>query len=189
MLIPENQLREGICRKCQRAGEVYRCKICGKEILYSNLDRLRGKKKHPFCEMCHKKRCDNTPKKAYPAPMQIAIVNGQVVQSKRPASRLTVNPTSTRPPVTQRTPAYRNTGTQTYNRPAANYTYQRQTQPQRQPQQWQPQQNKKPKGRFNKKIATVIVAIGGYFALKIFGPAIIPLAILAVIVHHIRNDI
>lgn len=195
MLIPENQLREGICKECQRKGEVYRCKNCGKEILYSNLDRLRGNKKHPFCEMCFKKKYDTAPAKAYPAPMQIKIVNGQMVQSKRPASRVTVNPTSTRPPAAaQRTTAYRSTTTPTYNRTGYNYSSQMKQQPQRQPQQQpqrqpQQQQNNKPKGRFNKKIAAVIVAIGGYLALKTFGPAIIPLAILAVIVHHIRKDI
>ena len=194
-LVPENQMREGICKECQRKGEVYRCKNCGKEILYSNLDRLRGKKRHQFCEMCFKKKYDTASAKAYPAPMQITVVNGQMMQSKRPASRVTVNPTSTRPSAAaQRTTAYRSTTTPTYNRTGYNYSSQMKQQPQRQPQQQpqrqpQQQQNNKPKGRFNKKIAAVIVAIGGYLALKTFGPAIIPLAILAVIVHHIRKDI
>lgn len=184
-LVPVNQMKKGICKECQRTGEVYRCNICNRQILYSNLDRLMGKKRHPFCESCYKKKYGMMPlMKAYPAPAQISVVNGQMMQTKRPASRLTLNPTSTRPPATHRTSAYRQTyrpsNTPSYTRPAYNQY------------QYTPQQNQqkpqKPKGRFNKKIAGAIVAIGGYMAFKTFGFAVIPLAILAVVVHHIRKD-
>lgn len=51
--MPENQCQNGICRDCLNKGEVYRCKKCGKEILYTNYQRyVKNAKRFDICPEC-----------------------------------------------------------------------------------------------------------------------------------------
>lgn len=50
---PENQCQNGICRDCLNKGEVYRCKKCGKEILYTNYQKyVKNAKQFRVCPEC-----------------------------------------------------------------------------------------------------------------------------------------
>lgn len=51
--VPENQCQNGICRDCLNKGEVYRCKKCGKEILYTNYQKyVKNAKRFEVCPEC-----------------------------------------------------------------------------------------------------------------------------------------
>lgn len=51
--MPENQCQNGICRDCLNKGEVYKCKQCGKEILYTNYQRyVKNAKRFDVCPEC-----------------------------------------------------------------------------------------------------------------------------------------
>lgn len=51
--IPENQCQNGICRDCLKKGEVYKCKKCGKEILYTNYQKyVKNAKRFDVCPEC-----------------------------------------------------------------------------------------------------------------------------------------
>ena len=51
--IESNRLTEGICRECLNKGEIYHCKKCGKEILYSNYHKyIKKSKKYEICFDC-----------------------------------------------------------------------------------------------------------------------------------------
>ena len=51
--VPENQCQNGICRDCLNKGEVYRCKKCGKEILYTNYQKyVKNAKRFNVCPEC-----------------------------------------------------------------------------------------------------------------------------------------
>lgn len=51
--MPENQCQNGICRDCLNKGEVYRCKKCGKEILYTNYQKyVKNAKRFDVCTEC-----------------------------------------------------------------------------------------------------------------------------------------
>ena len=51
--MPENQCQNGICRDCLNKGEVYRCKKCGKEILYTNYQSyVKNAKRFDVCPEC-----------------------------------------------------------------------------------------------------------------------------------------
>lgn len=51
--VPENQCRNGICRDCLNKGEVYRCKKCGKEIIYTNFQKyVKNAKRFDVCPEC-----------------------------------------------------------------------------------------------------------------------------------------
>lgn len=51
--VPENQCQNGICRDCLNKGEVYRCKKCGKEILYTNYQKyIKNAKRFDVCPEC-----------------------------------------------------------------------------------------------------------------------------------------
>lgn len=50
----ENKCKQGICPNCLNKGEVYRCKRCGKELMYTNYEKyIKGSKKNKFCQECH----------------------------------------------------------------------------------------------------------------------------------------
>ena len=51
--IPEHQCKNGICQDCLNKGEVYRCKKCNKEIMYTNYQRyIKNSKRHDICTEC-----------------------------------------------------------------------------------------------------------------------------------------
>lgn len=51
--MPENQCQNGICRDCLNKGEVYKCKKCGKEIIYTNYQRyVKNAKRFDICQEC-----------------------------------------------------------------------------------------------------------------------------------------
>lgn len=51
--VPENQCKNGICRDCLNKGEVYKCKKCGKEILYTNYKKyIKRDKRFDICQEC-----------------------------------------------------------------------------------------------------------------------------------------
>ena len=51
--VAEHQSQNGICRNCLNKGEVYRCKKCGKEILYTNYQKYtKNTKHHDLCPQC-----------------------------------------------------------------------------------------------------------------------------------------
>lgn len=51
--MPENQCQNGICRDCLNKGEVYKCKKCGKEILYTNYQKyVKNAKRFDVCSEC-----------------------------------------------------------------------------------------------------------------------------------------
>ncbi len=51
--MPENQCQNGICRDCLNKGEVYKCKKCGKEILYTNYQKyVKNAKRFDICPEC-----------------------------------------------------------------------------------------------------------------------------------------
>lgn len=51
--VAENQCQNGICRECLNKGEVYRCKRCKNEILFSNYQKhIKNTKRHDICPDC-----------------------------------------------------------------------------------------------------------------------------------------
>lgn len=51
--VAENQCQNGICRECLNKGEVYKCKKCGKEIIFTNYQKyIKNAKKHDTCQEC-----------------------------------------------------------------------------------------------------------------------------------------
>lgn len=51
--IPENQCQNGICQDCLKKGEIYKCKKCGKEILYTNYQKyVKNAKRFDVCPEC-----------------------------------------------------------------------------------------------------------------------------------------
>ncbi|MCM1024583.1 MAG: zinc-ribbon domain containing protein [Prevotella sp.] len=51
--VSEGNCKNGICRDCLNKGETYRCKRCGKEIVYTNYQKLiKCSKKHELCQDC-----------------------------------------------------------------------------------------------------------------------------------------
>jgi len=51
--VAENQCQNGFCRDCLKKGDVYKCKKCGKEILFSNYQKyVKNVKKHDICSDC-----------------------------------------------------------------------------------------------------------------------------------------
>lgn len=49
----ENRSKNGICPDCLEKGEVYKCKKCGKEIVFTNYQKyVKGMKKHDMCKEC-----------------------------------------------------------------------------------------------------------------------------------------
>lgn len=51
--VPENQCQNGICRDCLKKGEVYRCKNCGKKILYTNYHKyVKNARRFDVCPEC-----------------------------------------------------------------------------------------------------------------------------------------
>ena len=49
----ENRSKNGICPDCLEKGEVYKCKKCGKEIVFTNYQKyVKGMKKHYMCKEC-----------------------------------------------------------------------------------------------------------------------------------------
>lgn len=51
--VPENQCQNGICRDCLKRGEGYKCKKCGKEILYTNFQKyVKNVKRYDICPTC-----------------------------------------------------------------------------------------------------------------------------------------
>ena len=50
---PENQCQNGMCRDCLNKGDVYRCKKCGKEIIYTNYQKyVKNAKRFDVCSEC-----------------------------------------------------------------------------------------------------------------------------------------
>lgn len=51
--VSESQCQNGICRDCLNKGEIYRCKKCGKEILYTNYQKyVKNAKRFDVCPEC-----------------------------------------------------------------------------------------------------------------------------------------
>lgn len=51
--VEEKQCKNGICRDCLNQGEAYRCKKCGKELIFSNYQKyVKNSKKHDVCPEC-----------------------------------------------------------------------------------------------------------------------------------------
>lgn len=51
--IDKSQSKEGICNQCLNKGEVYNCRKCGKELIYTNYQKyIRKSKKHIVCQEC-----------------------------------------------------------------------------------------------------------------------------------------
>lgn len=51
--MPENQCQNGVCRECLKKGELYKCKKCGKEILFTNYQKyVKNAKKRDICSDC-----------------------------------------------------------------------------------------------------------------------------------------
>lgn len=52
--VAEDNSKNGICQECLNKGETYKCKRCGKEIVYTNYQKLiKGSKKHELCQDCY----------------------------------------------------------------------------------------------------------------------------------------
>ena len=53
----EETLEHGICRSCLNDGEHYRCESCGREMVYTNYQRLIKKaKRYTICRDCYEKK-------------------------------------------------------------------------------------------------------------------------------------
>ncbi len=51
--VEESQSVNGICRECLKDGEIYKCKKCGVEMVYSNYHKyVKNSKKHDICSEC-----------------------------------------------------------------------------------------------------------------------------------------
>lgn len=51
--VAEDSCQNGICRDCLNKGETYKCKRCGKELVYTNYVKfIKGGKKHELCQDC-----------------------------------------------------------------------------------------------------------------------------------------
>lgn len=52
--VPEDSTEQGMCKSCLKDGEIYRCKHCGKEMVYTNYAKLvRKAKRHTLCPDCY----------------------------------------------------------------------------------------------------------------------------------------
>lgn len=52
--VPENNCQNGYCRNCLNKGESYKCSRCGKEIVYTNYQKLiKNAKKYDTCFDCY----------------------------------------------------------------------------------------------------------------------------------------
>lgn len=52
--VEENQCRNGICRQCLSKGEVYKCKRCGRELIYTNFQKyVKNSKRYDVCKECY----------------------------------------------------------------------------------------------------------------------------------------
>lgn len=50
---PENQCNSGICRECLKKGTVYKCRKCGREILFTNYQKyIKREEKPTMCQEC-----------------------------------------------------------------------------------------------------------------------------------------
>lgn len=50
---PDEYFKEGICPKCLKAGETYRCSKCGKELVYTNYQKyVKKTKRYDMCKEC-----------------------------------------------------------------------------------------------------------------------------------------
>ena len=55
--VAENQCQNGICRDCLNDGEMYKCKKCGKEIIFTNYHKyVKNVKRFDICQECYGKR-------------------------------------------------------------------------------------------------------------------------------------
>ena len=53
---PDEYFKEGICPKCLKDGEFYRCSKCGKEIIYTNYQKyIKRTKRYDTCKECVEK--------------------------------------------------------------------------------------------------------------------------------------
>lgn len=53
---PDEYFKEGICPKCLKEGEIYRCAKCGKEIVYTNYQKyVKKTKRYDICKECVEK--------------------------------------------------------------------------------------------------------------------------------------
>lgn len=51
---PEDVCVDGICRECLNKEEIYRCKKCGKKIIYTNYQKyIKNVKPYEFCPECY----------------------------------------------------------------------------------------------------------------------------------------
>lgn len=51
--VEESQCKNGICRNCLNQGEVYKCKKCGKELLFTNYQKyVKNAKRYDVCQEC-----------------------------------------------------------------------------------------------------------------------------------------
>ncbi len=51
--VPRNQCQQGMCQACLKRGEVYRCKRCNKEMLYTNYQKyIKKSKRYDVCHEC-----------------------------------------------------------------------------------------------------------------------------------------
>lgn len=49
----ENRCKNGICSNCLEKGEIYHCKNCGKELVFTNYQKyIKGSKKYDLCQEC-----------------------------------------------------------------------------------------------------------------------------------------
>lgn len=50
----ENRCKNGICANCLEKGEVYKCKKCGNDMLYTNYQKhVKGTEKYDICQECY----------------------------------------------------------------------------------------------------------------------------------------
>lgn len=55
--VQKQDSRKGICNTClaPTMGELYNCKCCGKQLIYTNMERyIKGKERYPYCDQCSK---------------------------------------------------------------------------------------------------------------------------------------
>lgn len=53
--VQKKDSQKGICNSClsPTKGEIYNCKICGKQLIYTNIERyIKGKDRYPYCDKC-----------------------------------------------------------------------------------------------------------------------------------------
>ena len=55
--VPEDSVREGYCRECLNAGTSYKCKECGKELIYTNFQKyIKKARQYELCPECFQRR-------------------------------------------------------------------------------------------------------------------------------------